>query len=34
VESVGGGNVEEFATLYDAEPCHVVVGVGYPDQDR
>ena len=34
VDSVGGGTVEEFATLYDAEPCHVVVGVGYPDQDQ
>lgn len=34
VDSVGGGRVEEFATLYDPEPCHVVVGVGYPDQDR
>ena len=34
VDSVGGGSVEEFATLYDPEPCHVVVGVGYPDQDR
>jgi predicted ArsR family transcriptional regulator len=31
VESVGGGTVEEFATLYDSEPCHVTVGVGYPD---
>ncbi len=34
VDSVGGGSVEEFATLYDPEPCHVVVGVGYPDRDR
>jgi predicted ArsR family transcriptional regulator len=34
VESAGGGRVEEFSTLYDPEPCHVVVGVGYPDQDR
>ena len=31
VESIGGGTVEEFATLYDPEPCHVTVGVGYPD---
>jgi predicted ArsR family transcriptional regulator len=30
VDSVGGGRVEEFSTLYDAEPCHVTVGVGYP----
>jgi predicted ArsR family transcriptional regulator len=30
VDSVGGGRVEEFATLYDPEPCHVTVGVGYP----
>ena len=25
---VGGGRVEEFATLYDPEPCHVTVAVG------
>ena len=25
VEAVGGGNVVEFATLYDPEPCHVTV---------
>jgi predicted ArsR family transcriptional regulator len=31
VESIGGGTVEEFATLYHSEPCHVTVGVGYPD---
>jgi predicted ArsR family transcriptional regulator len=30
VEQVGGGRVEEFATLYDPEPCHVTVAVGYP----
>jgi predicted ArsR family transcriptional regulator len=30
VGSVGGGSVEEFATLYDSEPCHVTVGTGYP----
>jgi predicted ArsR family transcriptional regulator len=29
VDAVGGGTVEEFSTLYDAEPCHVTVGVGY-----
>ena len=34
VDAVGGGRVEEFATLYDPEPCHVVVGVGYPEDDR
>ena len=34
VDAVGGGSVEEFATLYDPEPCHVVVGVGYPEDDR
>ena len=28
VDAVGGGHVDEFATLYDAEPCHVTVGVG------
>ena len=33
VEAAGGGRVEEFATLYDPEPCHVVVGVGYPEKD-
>lgn len=31
VDRVGGGTVEEFATLYDPEPCHVTVAVGYPD---
>jgi predicted ArsR family transcriptional regulator len=31
VDQVGGGRVEEFATLYDPEPCHVTVAVGYPD---
>jgi predicted ArsR family transcriptional regulator len=29
VDQVGGGRVEEFATLYDPEPCHVTVSVGY-----
>jgi predicted ArsR family transcriptional regulator len=32
VDQVGGGSVEEFATLYDPEPCHVTVSVGYPDR--
>jgi predicted ArsR family transcriptional regulator len=31
VDSVGGGRVEEFSTLYDPEPCHVMVRVGYPE---
>jgi predicted ArsR family transcriptional regulator len=31
VDEVGGGRVEQFATLYDPEPCHVTVAVGYPD---
>lgn len=31
VDQVGGGSVEEFATLYDPEPCHVTVAVGYPE---
>jgi predicted ArsR family transcriptional regulator len=25
VEAVGGGSIDEFATLYDPEPCHVTV---------
>jgi predicted ArsR family transcriptional regulator len=33
VEAAGEGRVKEFATLYDPEPCHVVVGVGYPEND-
>jgi predicted ArsR family transcriptional regulator len=32
VDQVGGGRVEEFATLYDPEPCHVTVSTGYPEQ--
>jgi predicted ArsR family transcriptional regulator len=32
VDQVGGGSIEEFATLYDPEPCHVTVAVGYPDR--
>ena len=31
VDQVGGGRVEEFATLYDPEPCHVTVSVGYAE---
>jgi predicted ArsR family transcriptional regulator len=27
VETVGGGSVEEFATLYDRDPCRVTVAV-------
>ncbi|HXY94884.1 MAG TPA: helix-turn-helix domain-containing protein [Acidimicrobiia bacterium] len=34
IDAVGDGRVEQFATLYDPEPCHVVVGVGYPENDR
>jgi predicted ArsR family transcriptional regulator len=30
VDAVGGGTVDEFATLYDPEPCHVTVGLGSP----
>jgi len=32
VDQVGGGNVAEFATLYDPEPCHVTVA-GYSERD-
>jgi predicted ArsR family transcriptional regulator len=28
IEQAGGGSVEEFAALYDPEPCHVTVTVG------
>lgn len=28
VDSVGGGSIQHFATLYDPEPCHVLVGLG------
>jgi predicted ArsR family transcriptional regulator len=31
VDHVGGGRVEEFATLYDHDPCRVTVAVGYPE---
>jgi predicted ArsR family transcriptional regulator len=33
VDEIGGGVVTEFASLYDPEPCHVSVDVGYPDHD-
>jgi predicted ArsR family transcriptional regulator len=33
VDQVGGGRVDEFATLYDPEPCHVTVAVGYAERD-
>jgi predicted ArsR family transcriptional regulator len=33
VDQVGGGRVSEFATLYDPEPCHVSVAVGYSGQE-
>jgi predicted ArsR family transcriptional regulator len=32
VGAVGGGSVEDFATLYDHDPCRVTVGVGYPER--
>jgi predicted ArsR family transcriptional regulator len=32
VNEVGGGSISTFSTLYDPEPCHVSVSVGYPDQ--
>jgi len=32
VEAAGGGRVEEFATLYDHDPCRVTIAVGYPDE--
>ena len=32
VSSVGGGSVDEFATLYDHDPCRVTVSVGYAEQ--
>ena len=32
VDHVGGGTVEEFATLYDHDPCRVTIAVGYPDE--
>jgi predicted ArsR family transcriptional regulator len=30
VDSIGGGAVEEFATLYDRDPCRVTVAVEVP----
>ena len=33
VDQVGGGSIAAFSTLYDPEPCHVSVAVGYPDQE-
>jgi hypothetical protein len=30
VKSVGGGSVDDFATLYDHDQCRVTVAVGYP----
>lgn len=33
VDEVGGGMVEEFATLYDRDPCRVTVSVGYPESE-
>ena len=33
IEAVGGGSIDEFGTLYDAEPCHVTVGLGYPETE-
>jgi len=32
VDEVGRGSVEEFATLYDHEPCHVTVATRRDDQ--
>lgn len=32
VDAIGGGSVEDFATLYDRDPCRVTVSVGYADQ--
>jgi predicted ArsR family transcriptional regulator len=32
VDEVGGGSVDEFATLYDRDPCRVTVSVGYPEE--
>ena len=31
VGTVGGGSVDDFATLYDHDPCRVTVAVGYPE---
>jgi predicted ArsR family transcriptional regulator len=32
VTEVGGGSVDDFATLYDHDPCRVSVAVGYAEQ--
>lgn len=34
VDEIGGGRVEDFSTLYDPEPCHVAVSVGYNDSSQ
>ncbi len=34
VDQVGGGRVDEFSTLYDPEPCHVTVSLGYAEARR
>jgi predicted ArsR family transcriptional regulator len=31
IKQVGGGRMQEFATLYDPEPCHVTVATGYAE---
>jgi predicted ArsR family transcriptional regulator len=31
VGEVGGGSVDDFATLYDHDPCRVSISVGYPE---
>ena len=28
IATAGGGRMQEFATLYDPEPCHVTVATG------
>jgi hypothetical protein len=28
IDTVGGGSMKEFSTLYDPEPCHVTVATG------
>jgi predicted ArsR family transcriptional regulator len=32
VDTIGGGSIDEFATLYDHDPCRVTIAVGYPEQ--
>lgn len=34
VEEIGGGSIADFSTLYDPEPCHVAVSVGYPESSQ